>query len=79
MESSVEQLFVSTRSSKGERSAEIPVEEPTKLPFIVNSKTASALGVSFPAMALARAELRSSTDKEGGSRVLPAAECHRHA
>jgi len=41
---------------KGQRPAEIPVEEPTKFQFILNSKTANALGLTFPAIAFTQAD-----------------------
>jgi putative tryptophan/tyrosine transport system substrate-binding protein len=41
---------------KGEKPAEMPVEEPTKFQLILNNKTASALGLTFPAIPLAQAD-----------------------
>jgi putative ABC transport system substrate-binding protein len=40
---------------KGEKPAEMPVEEPTKFQFILNSKSARSLGLTFAAIALAQA------------------------
>ena len=33
---------------KGTRPADVPVERPTKFDFVVNMKTAQALGITFP-------------------------------
>jgi putative ABC transport system substrate-binding protein len=33
---------------KGTKPSEIPVEEPTKVEFLINRKTAKALGISIP-------------------------------
>jgi putative ABC transport system substrate-binding protein len=41
---------------KGAKPAELPVQRPTKLILVVNTKAAKALGVSFPAPLLARAD-----------------------
>jgi putative tryptophan/tyrosine transport system substrate-binding protein len=41
---------------KGANPAELPVQRPTKLKFIVNLKAAGALGTEFPAKLLARAD-----------------------
>lgn len=39
---------------KGANPAEMPVEQPTKFEFIINLKTANALGVTFPPAILLR-------------------------
>jgi putative ABC transport system substrate-binding protein len=41
---------------KGASPAELPVEAPTRFEFVVNSKTAQALGLTLPASILLRAD-----------------------
>jgi len=41
------------RILRGERPAEIPVEEPSKVEFLINLKTARLLGISLPPAVLA--------------------------
>ena len=44
------------RIAKGTKTVDLPIEQPSKFEFVVNLKTAKALGLTVPSALIARAD-----------------------